>query len=81
MKNPVFVISLFLVLLFVGLGIYSPKLLDELSSVVHSSIIDHFGWGYLLSAFVFLVFAIYLGMRYEVRYEHPEPSQRQPGTS
>lgn len=30
---------------------------------------------------LFMMRSLYLGMRYEVRYEHPEPSQRQPGTS
>jgi glycine betaine transporter len=56
----VFVISLVLVLSFVVLGIVVPSQLDRISAVIHSAIIEHFGWAYLLAAFGFVVFSIYL---------------------
>ncbi|MTI80977.1 MAG: BCCT family transporter [Firmicutes bacterium] len=60
MKDIVFRFSLIIVLALVALGIISPKLLNELSTTIHSSIINNFGWGYLLAGFIFLVFCILL---------------------
>ncbi len=54
----VFIVSLFIVCIFVALGIYDPASLDALSSFIHKRIIDYFGWGYLLAAFIFLIFNI-----------------------
>jgi len=56
--NPVYFVSLAIVLLLVLIGILSPALLDGISSAIHQWIITNFGWGYLLSAFIFLVFSI-----------------------
>ena len=56
----VFVISLALVFFFVGLGIVVPEQLDFLSAALHGAIIDHFGWAYLLAAFGFVVFSLFL---------------------
>ncbi|MDX9871479.1 MAG: BCCT family transporter [Clostridia bacterium] len=56
----VFVLSLVLVLPLIIMGIYSPSLLDELSSAVYATIISHFGWLYLLAVFSFLLFCIAL---------------------
>ena len=56
----VFIISLLLVLSFVLLGVFVPKQLDAITGVVHSGIIEHFGWAYLLSAFGFVIFSLYL---------------------
>jgi len=58
--NPVFVISLVVVGGFVALGVVFPVELDTVSKLVHSAIIENFGWGYLLAAFVFLVFCLVL---------------------
>jgi glycine betaine transporter len=60
MKNPVFLISLLLVLILVGLGVVEPELLASVSSYLHKKIITHFGWAYLLAAFLFLIFALIL---------------------
>ena len=56
----VFVTSLVLVLSFVGLGIVVPDQLDKVSAALHGAIIEHFGWAYLLAAFGFVVFSVYL---------------------
>ena len=56
----VFVTSLVLVLSFVGLGIVVPEQLDKVSAALHGAIIEHFGWAYLLAAFGFVVFSVYL---------------------
>lgn len=59
-KQTVFIVSLFLVLMFVVLGITVPTRLDQVSSLLHSAIIEHFGWAYLLSTFGFVIFCLYL---------------------
>jgi glycine betaine transporter len=56
----VFSSSLALVLFFILLGILVPDQLDRVSAVLHASIIEHFGWAYLLSAFGFVIFSLYL---------------------
>ncbi|MFP4180357.1 MAG: BCCT family transporter [Spirochaetaceae bacterium] len=56
----VFFSSLILVLIFVFLGIAVPEHLDRVSAVLHEAIIEHFGWAYLLSAFGFVIFSVYL---------------------
>ncbi len=59
-KNTVFLISFCLAIIFVGFGLFKPELLDTVSSWLHNKIIDVFGWWYLLSAFIFLLFVLYL---------------------
>lgn len=62
-KRPVvFIISLTLVLVFVVLGIIVPEQLDAVSATLHLGIIEHFGWAYLLAAFGFVVFSLYLAL-------------------
>ncbi|MFP4363901.1 MAG: BCCT family transporter [Spirochaetia bacterium] len=56
----VFIISLILVMVFVVLGIAVPNQLDRISGLLHSSIIENFGWAYLLSSLGFVIFSIYL---------------------
>ncbi|MFP4169364.1 MAG: BCCT family transporter [Desulfonatronovibrionaceae bacterium] len=57
-RNIVFLLALAVSLAVVGLGVYSPDMLDSGSQKVHSLIIDNFGWGYLLSTLFFLVFSL-----------------------
>lgn len=59
-KDIVFKVSLLIVLALVGLGIYSPTMLSNLSSLIHTNIITHFGWFYLLAAFSFLILSLVL---------------------
>lgn len=59
-RNVVFVIAVAIVVATVTVGIAAPDALDWLTGVVHTYIIDHFGWGYLLAAFFFLVFSLYV---------------------
>jgi glycine betaine transporter len=59
-RDVVFKVSLIIVLLVVVLGFNDPQLLDMVSTTIHSNIITHFGWAYMLSAFLFLVFSILL---------------------
>jgi len=59
-SQSVFIISLVLVLIFVILGIAAPSHIDQVSSLLHSAIIEHFGWAYLLSTFGFVIFCLYL---------------------
>ncbi|WP_029893236.1 glycine betaine uptake BCCT transporter [Desulfohalovibrio reitneri] len=59
-RNAVFVISLVIVLALSVFGVMDPVRLDSLSSWLHESIIKNFGWGYLTSAFIFLVLSLYI---------------------
>jgi len=59
-QNEVFVVSLAVVLVLSGFGVFQPKLLDSFSKTLHAGIIHHFGWGYLTAAFIFLGFSLYL---------------------
>ncbi len=59
-NNTVFIIAIVIVVALVVAGIVTPSGIDSVSSAVHTYIIDHFGWGYLLAAFFFLLFSIYV---------------------
>ncbi|MFW6243676.1 MAG: BCCT family transporter [Desulfovibrionales bacterium] len=66
-NNIVFLISLLGVLLVALFGMFSPQALDRWSAALHEGIIRNFGWAYLLSAFLFLVFSLYMAFsRYGV---------------
>ncbi|MFP3909832.1 MAG: BCCT family transporter [Archaeoglobaceae archaeon] len=59
-KDTVFRISLVIVLSFVLIGVYSPQLLSGMSSLLHQTIINLFGWFYLLAGLIFLIFCLAL---------------------
>jgi glycine betaine transporter len=54
------VVAVVIVIALVVAGILNPEGIDAISRVVHTYIINHFGWGYLLAAFFFLAFSIYI---------------------
>ncbi len=60
--SAVFIISLVLILIFVFMGIVMPEQIDYVTSIIHRWIISKFGWAYLLSTFVFVIFCIYLAL-------------------
>jgi glycine betaine transporter len=76
-KNIVFAASLLIVLLLVFLGVVAPDLLDHWSASLHSRIIRYFGWAYLLSAFLFLIFSIFIAFsrygRLKLGGDHEKP--------
>jgi len=59
-RNAVFFVAIVIVVAMVALGILAPDGLDRVTGVVHTYIIDHFGWGYLLATFFFLAFSLYV---------------------
>lgn len=59
-NNIVFVISLFMVLVFAIPGIFRPQQLFDFATFIHEHILEYFGWAYLVAAFLFLVFNLYL---------------------
>jgi len=61
-NNKVFIISLVITLTLVIFGAFMPEELDRISSLVHLWIIENCGWGYLLSAFLFLIFSLFLAL-------------------
>jgi glycine betaine transporter len=56
----VFVISIIVVVLFVGWGVLAPHQLSATANFLLSFTTDKFGWFYLLAAFGFLLFTVYL---------------------
>jgi len=61
-KHSVFLVSLAIVLALSVFGMLRPELLDSITIVLHASIIKHFGWGYLVAAFLFLVMSLFLAL-------------------
>ena len=59
-RHVVFLVSLLVVVLLVLFGILYPQDLDLGSSRLHAAIIQNFGWAYLLAAFSFVVFSLYM---------------------
>ncbi len=59
-KNLVFIASLVISLSVVGYGAARPEELDRLATFLNQSILENFGWLYLISAFLFLVFSLAL---------------------
>ncbi|AQQ10179.1 Glycine betaine transporter OpuD [Sedimentisphaera cyanobacteriorum] len=57
-KNLVFIVSLISAGMLILVGAFNPSLLDKASETIYQSIIDNFGWSYLIAAFFFLVFSI-----------------------
>ncbi|MFO7782665.1 MAG: BCCT family transporter, partial [Spirochaetia bacterium] len=72
----VFVVSLALVLGFILLGVFVPEQLDQFSSVLHGGIIEHFGWAYLLAAFGFVVFSLYIALSKYGRLKLGRPNDK-----
>ncbi|CQR48457.1 Glycine betaine transporter BetL [Paraliobacillus sp. PM-2] len=56
----VFWISLFISAIFVLWGVIAPTNLESITSTVQSFLTSQFGWFYILSVVIFLVFSIYL---------------------
>ncbi|MFD1708909.1 BCCT family transporter [Siminovitchia sediminis] len=59
-KNSVMIISLMVTLIFILIGVFSPKKLSEISSSFLVFATDSFGWFYLISFTLFVVMCIYL---------------------
>src|SRR5699024_1463039 len=58
--TPVFIISLSLTVIFILWGAITPDNLDAVSSAAQTFLQERFGWFYLISATVMLLFTIYL---------------------
>jgi glycine betaine transporter len=59
-RNVVFIVSLVLSLPFIVVGIVSPAVLGRVSGFINEVIIAKFGWGYLVAAFLFLIFSLFM---------------------
>lgn len=58
--TPVFTISVIIAVIFVLWGVIAPDNLGKVSTAVQNYIQDQFGWLYLISATVFLLFCLFL---------------------
>lgn len=58
--TPVFIISVTLAVLFILWGAIAPQNLEVVSGTAQDFLQEHFGWFYLISASVILLFTIYL---------------------
>ena len=76
-NNIVFVIALFLVLVFAVPGVLWPDQLLSFATFLHEQILDHFGWAYLVAAFLFLMFNLYLAFSkygdFKLGMQHEKP--------
>ena len=61
-KNIVFLISSIFILLCVILGVISPSAFERVATQLFSFTTDYFGWFYLLSVFIIVVFLIALAI-------------------
>lgn len=59
-RNTVFFTALGIATAVIAAGFAAPEAIDRGTAAVHGFIIDQFGWGYLLSAFVFLAFSLWI---------------------
>lgn len=59
-NNTVFIISLIMVSVFAIPGIFIPDKLFTFATFIHDKILEIFGWTYLVAAFLFLVFNLWL---------------------
>ncbi len=60
LKNPVFLVASIFILLCVIIGAVSPTTFEKVATQLFSFTTDYFGWFYLLSVFVIVVFLIAL---------------------
>src|SRR5690625_7581104 len=58
--TPVFIASFILTVLFILWGAIAPNNLESVSTSAQNFLQTHFGWFYLISASVILIFVIYL---------------------
>lgn len=76
-NNAVFVISFTIVVALATVGVAAPEELDGWTAWLHGTIIEHFGWGYLVAAFFFLVFSLgFAFSRYgqlKLGHDHEKP--------
>ena len=61
-RETVFLLSSGIILLFIICGALQPELLDTAASAIHAGILNNFSWLYLISAFFFLAFVIFLAI-------------------
>lgn len=59
-NNIVFLTALLIVLVFTVPGIFRPDDLFAVATIIHEQILESFGWSYLVAAFLFLIFNLYL---------------------
>lgn len=76
-KHLVFAVSLAVTLLVVAMGFFRPEEMDRITQAIHTEIIDKVGWGYLLAAFLFLIFSLYVAFskfgRIKLGKQHEKP--------
>ncbi|MFW5960572.1 MAG: BCCT family transporter [Chitinivibrionales bacterium] len=59
-RQSVFLVSSVVVILIIAGGLLNQEGFDLLTRSMHEGIIEHFGWGYQLAPFIFLVFSLVL---------------------
>ncbi|WP_080836663.1 BCCT family transporter [Cohnella massiliensis] len=61
-KNPVFAVSVAVILLFVAFGAFAPTAFGDIANRLFLFTTDNFGWFYLLAVFLIIVFLIGLAI-------------------
>jgi glycine betaine transporter len=76
-KQLVFAVSLIVTLIVVAFGVLRPEEMDRVTAEIHTAIIDRIGWSYLVAAFIFLLFSLYVAFskfgRIKLGKQHEKP--------
>ncbi len=60
--NPVLVVSIIIVAIFVAFGAAFPDLLGAAANFIFAALTDKFGWFYLITVFLMVIFAIFIAV-------------------
>ena len=60
-QNIVYAVSVFIILAIVLWGFLLPQSFETFAKVLFSSLTMYFGWGYMLSMNIFVLFCIFIG--------------------
>lgn len=61
-SNHVLVISAIIVVVFVAFGAFFPNALGTAANMIFSALTDNFGWFYLITVFLMVVFALFIAL-------------------
>lgn len=61
-SNHVLVISVIIVAVFVAFGAFFPNTLGAVANMIFSALTDHFGWFYLITVFLMVIFALFIAL-------------------
>ena len=61
-SNHVLVVSVIIVAVFVAFGAFFPNTLGAAANMIFAALTDHFGWFYLITVFLMVIFALFIAL-------------------